>query len=122
MARNSPVTICITRQSPSSDPKFHQPLIVDGVGRSTKALFAVLNNGCLFLVGLFIILCVVDAPWIRSHIQPFYRHARLKRYDCAYCGKMFFVPYVRAQCFATRVQREIIELVHKLFEVRRKIP
>ena len=64
MARNSPVTIYITRQIPSSDPKFHQLLIVDGVGRSTKALFAILNSGSLFCVGLFIILCVVEVPWI----------------------------------------------------------
>ena len=32
MARNNPVTICATRQIPNSDPKIHQPLIVDGVG------------------------------------------------------------------------------------------
>jgi hypothetical protein len=59
MARNSPVTICATRQIPSSDPKFHHHLIVDGVGRSTNALFAILNSGCLYRMGLFISLCVV---------------------------------------------------------------
>jgi len=64
MAKNNPVTICATRQMPRSDPKFHHPLIVDGVGKSAKALFAILNKGCLFRVGLFIILCVVKAPWI----------------------------------------------------------
>jgi hypothetical protein len=37
---------------------------VDGVGRSTRALFAILNKGCLLRVGLFIILCVAGAPWI----------------------------------------------------------
>jgi len=57
--------ICITRQIPSSDPKFHQPLIVDGVGRSTRASFAILNKGCLFRAGLFIILCVEEVPWLR---------------------------------------------------------
>jgi len=36
-----------------------QPLIADGVGRYTRASFAILNKGCLFRVGLFIILCVV---------------------------------------------------------------
>ena len=36
-----------------------QPLIAGGVGRSTRASFAILNKGCLFRVGLFIILCVV---------------------------------------------------------------
>ena len=46
MARNNPVTICATEQIPDSDPKFYQPLIVDGVGRSTRALFEILNRGC----------------------------------------------------------------------------
>jgi len=62
MARNNPVTICATNHIPRSDPKFHQPLIVDGVGKSTKASFAILNKGCLFRVGLFIILCVIVVP------------------------------------------------------------
>lgn len=62
MDRNSPVTICMIRQIPSSDPKFHHPLIVDGVGRSTRAPFAILINGCLFRIGLFISLCVVVDP------------------------------------------------------------
>jgi hypothetical protein len=35
----------------------------DGVGRSTRASFAILNKGCLLRVGLFIILCVVGVPW-----------------------------------------------------------
>ena len=65
MAKNSPVAICATRHSPRSDPKFHHLLIVDGVGRSTSASFAILNNGCLFRVGLFIILFVVMALLIR---------------------------------------------------------
>jgi len=50
------------QQIPISDPIFHQPLIVDGVGKSTRASFAILNKGCLFRVGLFIILRVVVAP------------------------------------------------------------
>jgi len=62
MARNNPVTICATGQIPRRDPKFHQPLIVDGVGKSTGASFAILNKGCSFRVGLFIILCVVAVP------------------------------------------------------------
>jgi len=61
MARNNPVAICATRQIPSSDPKLLQPPIVDGVGKSTKASFAILNKGFLFRVGLFIILCGVVA-------------------------------------------------------------
>ena len=42
MAINNPVTICGTKQIPRSDPKFHQPLIVDGAVKSTGALFAIL--------------------------------------------------------------------------------
>ena len=62
MARNNPVTICATKQIPRSDPKFHRLLNFDGVGKSTRELFAILYNGCLFRVGLFIILCVVGVP------------------------------------------------------------
>jgi hypothetical protein len=61
---SSVVAICATKQIPSSDPKI-QPVIVDGVGKSTRASFAILNKGCLFRVGLFIILHVVVVPWIR---------------------------------------------------------
>jgi hypothetical protein len=64
MARNNPVTICATRQIPSSDPMFHQPLVVDGVGRSTRASLAILNRGCSFRMGLFIILHVARVPLI----------------------------------------------------------
>jgi hypothetical protein len=63
-ARYHPVTICATGQIPNSVPKFHQPMIVDGVGKSTRASFVILNEGCLFRVGLFIILCVVVVPWM----------------------------------------------------------
>lgn len=45
MARNNPVRIWIIRQSPSSDPKFHQIEILDGEGKSTKALLAILITG-----------------------------------------------------------------------------
>jgi len=62
MARNNSGIICATRQIPRSDPKCHHPLIVDGVGKSARALFAFLNKGCLFRVGLFIILCVIVVP------------------------------------------------------------
>jgi len=55
----NPVVICAARQIPNTDPKFHQPLIVDGVGKSAGASFVIFNKGCLFRVGLFIILCVV---------------------------------------------------------------
>ena len=63
MARNNPVVICVTRQIPNSDPKFHQRLIVDGIGKFTRTSFAILNKGCLPRVGLFIISCVEVVPW-----------------------------------------------------------
>jgi hypothetical protein len=59
MARNSPVTICATRQIPSSDLKFHHPLIVDGVDRSTRALFAILNSGCSCRLGLCVVVVLL---------------------------------------------------------------
>ena len=49
--------ICATRQIPNRDPKFHQLLIVDGVGKSTRASFAILNKECLFLV-VYSLSCV----------------------------------------------------------------
>lgn len=54
MANNRPVRICAIRHSPSRDPKFHHPVIVDGVGRSTSAWFAIFIRGCLLRMGLFI--------------------------------------------------------------------
>jgi hypothetical protein len=60
MARNSPVAICATKQIPSNDPKFHHPLIVDGVGRSTNASFASLNRRCLCRMGFAICLAAEE--------------------------------------------------------------
>lgn len=45
MARSSPVTIWVTRQTPSSDPKFHQVEIFDGVGRSTRESLMIFSSG-----------------------------------------------------------------------------
>jgi hypothetical protein len=33
------------KHNPSKEPKFHQAEIFDGAGRSTKALFMILNKG-----------------------------------------------------------------------------
>ena len=33
MVRNNSVAICVSKQIPNSDPKFHHPLIVDGDGK-----------------------------------------------------------------------------------------
>jgi len=43
--RNKPVMIWIIRQIPSSDPKFHHALMLDGVGKSTKELLAIFISG-----------------------------------------------------------------------------
>jgi hypothetical protein len=54
MARNVPVTICITKHNPSIDPKYHHVLIFGGVGRSISELLITLISGCEVRVGLFI--------------------------------------------------------------------
>lgn len=33
------------KHNPNNDPKFHQAEILDGAGKSTKALFMILNKG-----------------------------------------------------------------------------
>jgi hypothetical protein len=50
------VAICIIRQIPSRDPKFHQVLILVGAGRSISAPLANLIRGCEVRIGLFIYL------------------------------------------------------------------
>lgn len=37
--------ICVTRQIPNSDPKFHQVEMFGGVGRSIRASLMVLRSG-----------------------------------------------------------------------------
>lgn len=48
--------IWIIKQRPNKEPKFHQAEILDGAGKSTNALLAILNNGWLRRKGLFISL------------------------------------------------------------------
>lgn len=45
MASRSPVRICVSRQMPSRDPKFHQVEMFDGVGRSISELLIILRRG-----------------------------------------------------------------------------
>lgn len=45
MARNSPVRIWVIRQRPRREPKFHQTEMLEGVGRSTTASFAIFRRG-----------------------------------------------------------------------------
>jgi hypothetical protein len=49
------VAICVTRQIPSRDPKFHEFLMLVGVGRSISALLSILIKGCETRMGLFIL-------------------------------------------------------------------
>ena len=71
MARNNPVTICATKQIPRSVPKFHQPLIVDGVGNSTRASFAILNKGVYF-VCVYSLSCVLQ--WSLRYIDNIHNY------------------------------------------------
>ncbi len=45
MARNKPVRICVIRQRPSKDPKFHHAEMLAGVGRSITASLAIFSRG-----------------------------------------------------------------------------
>lgn len=45
MARNRPVRICIIRQRPRREPKFHQEEMLEGEGRSTSASLAIFRRG-----------------------------------------------------------------------------
>jgi len=45
MAKKRPVRVWIIKQSPNREPKFHQAEIFEGAGKSTRALFIILNKG-----------------------------------------------------------------------------
>lgn len=36
------------KHNPNKEPKFHQAEILEGAGRSTRALFAIFNKGWVF--------------------------------------------------------------------------
>ena len=42
------MAIWIIRQSPRSEPKFHQTEMLEGAGRSARASFAIFSRGCVF--------------------------------------------------------------------------
>lgn len=50
MASNRPVRICVIRQIPSRDPKFHQAEMFEGVGRSIRELLIIFSRGCDFRI------------------------------------------------------------------------
>lgn len=39
------MTICVTKQMPKSDPKFHQVEMFDGVGRSIRESLMIFSKG-----------------------------------------------------------------------------
>ena len=45
MANSSPVTICVIKQIPNRDPKFHQVEMFDGVGRSISESLTIFSRG-----------------------------------------------------------------------------
>lgn len=45
MAKSSPVRICVARQIPRRDPKFHQAEMFDGAGRSIRELLIIFIRG-----------------------------------------------------------------------------
>ncbi len=45
MASRRPVRICVVRQMPRRDPKFHQAEMFDGVGRSIRELLIIFRRG-----------------------------------------------------------------------------
>lgn len=57
------MAIWIIRQSPRSDPKFHQTEIFEGAGRSARASFAIFNSGCVFRRLVITILAVGSQQW-----------------------------------------------------------
>lgn len=51
MARNRPVAICKARQSPRREPKFHHTEMLEGAGRSIRALLTIFRSGWVFRRG-----------------------------------------------------------------------
>ena len=52
--------ICIMRQRPRSDPKFHQTDRFLGEGRSIKEPLIILNRGCVFRKGPVIVFFIYN--------------------------------------------------------------
>lgn len=60
MARNRPVAICVIRQIPRSEPKFHNDERFEGVGRSTNDPLIIFNSGWVFRIGWAIGVFIVE--------------------------------------------------------------
>jgi len=50
IAKNKPVIIWVIRHTPSRDPKFHQELILEGVGRSLREELIILKIGLILRI------------------------------------------------------------------------
>lgn len=48
MASRRPVRICVSRQIPNREPKFHQVEMFGGVGRSIRELLIIFSRGWVF--------------------------------------------------------------------------
>lgn len=58
MARNRPVRICVIRQTPRRDPKFHQAEMLAGDGRSMRESLTIFRRGWVFRKGAIKVLLV----------------------------------------------------------------
>lgn len=58
MARKSPVKICMIRQMPRREPKFHHAEILDGVGRSINEWLIILISGWVLRIFVIIVFIV----------------------------------------------------------------
>lgn len=50
MASSRPVKICVIRQMPKREPKFHQAEMFGGVGRSIREVLIIFSRGWTFRV------------------------------------------------------------------------
>jgi len=69
------VTICAIKELSSSDLKFHVSRLLIVSGRSSRASLAVLESGCIFRMGLSVILLVVIVHF-----------ATLNQHNAQYCS------------------------------------
>lgn len=68
MAKSRPVKICVVRQIPRRDPKFHQAEMFEGVGKSIRELFTIFRSGWDFrrlgAIRFWVIRVVGRLGWI----------------------------------------------------------
>ena len=69
MAKNSPVAIWIIKQSPNSEPKFQNALILAGVGSSTNEPLTIFRRGWVFKIDF--ILSKREHPYLNLQFITF---------------------------------------------------